>query len=893
VLTNVATRGDGGGAYFTERAELFDTDFISNALLVAYSGGGAVLMDGGSIEGGSFVRNTTPGSEGGGFYAEIFSDLPISGTVFMENSARNEGGGAYVAEDSYDEKTLYLTNTTFVSNTAGDDGGGLYVDYYVELVAEGGRFERNVVGRSGGGLYSAGAYNARARIVGVEFVENSAKGLGGALYVGDENNGSLNVVLEMSGTTFVSNTAGAEGGAAYVARDLTLSDSSFVSNTAVAQGGGLYADAATAITNTEFVSNTAGCSGGGVSMASGSLDASVLRRNVSLAGDGGGVYIASNGAAINNLFAGNTAGGRGDLYAGAALRASHNTFSGTGTAVAAPAGVLTNTLMAGYAMAADADASGVIELRGLLWDGGALTTSGTVTTSNVVVGAAGFVDAAAGNYMAVGDGVDVGIVSGVSEDINGMARPIGGGYDMGAHEAGDANAASLEAALPDGASVVLSPAFVSTTTSYTAALPAGTASVVLTVATSDVSGTVSYASTAGDCVGATCAVAAPGTTTITITVTASDGQTVKTYTIVVTVADDGGTPDATLSDLTIDPGTLSPAFAPTTTAYSAAVANDVTSVNVTATPNDPAATVTFAAAPGTCQLPTARGAVNSGIPCSLEVGTNTITITITASDGTVQEYTITITRAALLTTIDRVWPGTGLADGGMPVRIFGSGFVVALTVTVGPYEGVMASVPFTIESDGRIQFVMPPGTAGQKISVTVATASDAQTAADAFTYVQPDVIEFDGVTGGVFTTTDGVVVTIPPQGVDGMFVITMTPLPPAPGVPGNILMYSFRLDALLNWVPLASLTNPVTIQLPIDENIFAIQDGERPWLYLWVGGEERGERKEGRGERKEGRGVRKERKSAGLSLLTPLPSLLFLPVAGFSCAASNTSRRRA
>jgi hypothetical protein len=220
----------------------------------------------------------------------------------------------------------------------------------------------------------------------------------------------------------------------------------------------------------------------------------------------------------------------------------------------------------------------------------------------------------------------------------------------------------------------------------------------------------------------------------------------------------------------------------------------------------------------------------------------------------VQEYTITITRAALLTTIDRVWPGTGLADGGMPVRIFGSGFVVALTVTVGPYEGVMASVPFTIESDGRIQFVMPPGTAGQKISVTVATASDAQTAADAFTYVQPDVIEFDGVTGGVFTTTDGVVVTIPPQGVDGMFVITMTPLPPAPGVPGNILMYSFRLDALLNWVPLASLTNPVTIQLPIDENIFAIGDGERPWLYQWVGGEERGERGEERGERGEERG---------------------------------------
>jgi hypothetical protein len=170
----------------------------------------------------------------------------------------------------------------------------------------------------------------------------------------------------------------------------------------------------------------------------------------------------------------------------------------------------------------------------------------------------------------------------------------------------------------------------------------------------------------------------------------------------------------------------------------------------------------------------------------------------------------------------------------MPVQIFGSGFLAAQTVLVGPYNGVMVSVPFTIENDGQIDFVMPAGVAGQVVSVTVQTATDAQTAADAFTYVEPQMIEVDGQTGGVFTTTDGVVVTIPPQGVDGMFVITMTPLPPEPGVPGNILMYSFRLDALLNWQPLAVLTNPVTIRLPIDENIFAIQDGERPWLYQYV-----------------------------------------------------------
>jgi hypothetical protein len=190
--------------------------------------------------------------------------------------------------------------------------------------------------------------------------------------------------------------------------------------------------------------------------------------------------------------------------------------------------------------------------------------------------------------------------------------------------------------------------------------------------------------------------------------------------------------------------------------------------------------------------------------------------------------------------------------GGMPVQIFGTGFETVLTVTVGPYNGVMVSVPFTIENDGQIDFVMPAGVAGQVVSVTVQTATNIRTAANAFTYVEPQTITISGETGGVFTTTDGVVVTVPPQGVNGMFVITMTPLPPETEVPGNVLMYSFRLDAVLNWVPLTTLTNPVEIRLPIDENIFAVQDEEQPWLYQYVVlGQERGKSGEERGNRKQ------------------------------------------
>ncbi len=380
----------------------------------------------------------------------------------------------------------------------------------------------------------------------------------------------------------------------------------------------------------------------------------------------------------------------------------------------------------------------------------------------------------------------------------------------------------------------LAPAFVSTTTQYEAVVPNGTTQVLVTATVNDANATVGYASSAGGCQGAYCSVAAPKTW-ITVTVTAEDGATTRQYFIEITVADANASNDAHLMNLAIDPGTLAPVFVSTTTQYEAVVPNETEVVTVTATPSDLNAVVTYAALPGMCQMPDLRQTGGfPAIPCTMQVGVNVITVTVTNGD-VVQEYVITITRAAPLTTIDRVWPGTGLPEGGMPVQIFGTGFAAALTVTVGPYtDGLMIDVPFVRTNDGQIDFVMPAGVAGQRVSVTVQTANSAQTAVNAFTYVEPQVIEFEGETGGVFTTTDGVVVTIPPQGVSGSFFITMTPLPPEPGVPGNVLMYSFRLDAVLNGTPLATLTNPVTIKLPIDENIFAIADGERPWLYSWT-----------------------------------------------------------
>ena len=112
--------------------------------------------------------------------------------------------------------------------------------------------------------------------------------------------------------------------------------------------------------------------------------------------------------------------------------------------------------------------------------------------------------------------------------------------------------------------------------------------------------------------------------------------------------------DATLSGLALADGTtavkLNRRFASDRTDYTASVANNVSSVTVTATKNDDGATIaitgdTDTSTPGTATL-------------DLSVGENPITVTVTAANGTSTEtYTATVTRA-VTPPADAVWSGT-------------------------------------------------------------------------------------------------------------------------------------------------------------------------------------------------------------------------------------------
>jgi gliding motility-associated-like protein len=125
--------------------------------------------------------------------------------------------------------------------------------------------------------------------------------------------------------------------------------------------------------------------------------------------------------------------------------------------------------------------------------------------------------------------------------------------------------------------------------------------------------------------------------------------------------------DATLANLTVSAGTLTPAFTTATTSFTAAVSNTTTSVTVTPVTTDTGAGVKVN---GT----TVASGTSSG-SISLVVGDNTITTEITAEDGvTIGTYTLTVNRASGGLGVTRAI--ASLNNNGTAVPGFNDGLVV-------------------------------------------------------------------------------------------------------------------------------------------------------------------------------------------------------------------------
>ena len=153
---------------------------------------------------------------------------------------------------------------------------------------------------------------------------------------------------------------------------------------------------------------------------------------------------------------------------------------------------------------------------------------------------------------------------------------------------------------------------------------------------------------------------ASGSNVTTIEVTAEDEETTQTYTVTVTRAEPPST-DASLSGLTlsgIDFGT----FASGTTSYTAQVTNSVSQTTVTPTVNDSEASYVVKLG----------GVEDDDREISLAVGSNVITIEVTAEDdSTTEKYTVTVTRTAPSTDATL----SGLTLSGIDFGTFASGTI--------------------------------------------------------------------------------------------------------------------------------------------------------------------------------------------------------------------------
>ncbi len=237
----------GGGAIIvaaSKELDVFNTEFKNNSAFT----GGAIKMDGAvlNIKDSTFLQNSTTGETiegnlleqlGGAVYNaatatvsdSIFSGnvsgkhggalystgkLTLTGSTFINNYCHSQGGAVYI-----DAKNSKVQNCLFYGNTAYDDRSGA-VYFARALTITGSTFTGNVAHNK-----NAGALRivANATVSDCKFYGNQAKGLygdgtsnfgvGGALCV------DKGVVVTVSNTDFSGNSAKKLGGAIYIDED--------------------------------------------------------------------------------------------------------------------------------------------------------------------------------------------------------------------------------------------------------------------------------------------------------------------------------------------------------------------------------------------------------------------------------------------------------------------------------------------------------------------------------------------------------------------------------------------------------------------------------------------------------------------------------------------------
>ncbi len=178
--------------------------------------------------------------------------------------------------------------------------------------------------------------------------------------------------------------------------------------------------------------------------------------------------------------------------------------------------------------------------------------------------------------------------------------------------------------------------------------------------------------------------------------------------------------DARLSALTLSAGTLSPVFASGTTAYTISNAKD--GMRVTPTVNAVGAVSDVKVGSGSFTS-VASGTASS--PLSLVLGSNTITVRVTADDGTtIKTYTITATRLSSVATLSGASFKGVNASLGTPSDTIGSETAGSVTLTTAQGTGSAASTFTKTDAGATITKIVKfaSGTTENSANFAAATA---------------------------------------------------------------------------------------------------------------------------------------------------------------------------
>ncbi len=469
----------GGGGIYVENTVITITGcIVTGNTAWAYGDSETTLAAGGGIfiddSDATIIQSTISGNTtaagrnfegtlcGGGIYSEN-SSTAITGCTISTNKSR-QGGGIYSGNGG-----ISVTDCTISTNKS-SQGGGIYSENSATAVT-GCIISTNESSRQGGGIYSG---NSGTTVTGCTISINESR-TGGGIYI--LNPEGVDKRVEIRGNRITENNThdmgSGNGGGLYLKAGTpenypVVSDNTFEGNSAARSGGGcggaMYLVRYAAVTHNLFQNNNA-CQGGivpgkgGAVYMKGVLGADFISNRFignsvtddagATLGFGGAIHVESDAVftMTNNLLAGNRT-----LWFGSAVSLGeslndpirctmiNNTFvdnysrQKVGCISIGRDVELTmkNNIIKGHSMGIDTisiTSGNTLSLdTNLFWnDSDPLTGTGAIFADPLLTE----------DYKLVerSPAVDAGLtIDGLTEDLDGTRRPLGGGFDIGAYE---------------------------------------------------------------------------------------------------------------------------------------------------------------------------------------------------------------------------------------------------------------------------------------------------------------------------------------------------------------------------------------------------------------------------------------------------------------------------